>query len=370
MKNTPKEIHIIIPVWGEEYVSFFLNYSLQSQLTPNNLPFLSQQIPLVYKIYTDPNSIKIFKSSSAIVQLKSITKLELYNMEEIGILKDSFMGPISEVYNHCLTETVGQNVAIMPLTADIIYCNDFYSDSYKFISSGYRVLYKLSSIRGMKKAFFEYLENFQGFEYLDKRSFKNFFFKVMSDADRDCISKNLIYAWPSTLYWEIDENNFYSQCCHLHPIYIWAELSINRPWAEGTIDNTSFIYSICPNLKKQKIIQGDRALMMEVSSEEHFLKAVGKKRKKSALYIDHFLTNMTGRTTTRLQTYHQFLFKKILFSKGKPRFFKLLQAKIRFSYFNFKLAFLLLIPKKFKAILFKKGFKKLSRSQARTGISK
>nr|HPO08633.1 hypothetical protein [bacterium] len=45
-------VHLIMAVWGQEYVDLFLNVALPSQLSPANLPAIRHSSELLYKIYT------------------------------------------------------------------------------------------------------------------------------------------------------------------------------------------------------------------------------------------------------------------------------------------------------------------------------
>ena len=51
---------IFVTVWGERFVQKFLNFALASQLTPGNLPGLSKEADILYRIYTDRSSEPFF----------------------------------------------------------------------------------------------------------------------------------------------------------------------------------------------------------------------------------------------------------------------------------------------------------------------
>ena len=51
---------IFVTLWGEKFVKKFLDFALSSQLTPGNLPGLSKEAYILYRIYTDRASEPFF----------------------------------------------------------------------------------------------------------------------------------------------------------------------------------------------------------------------------------------------------------------------------------------------------------------------
>lgn len=337
LKTKPSEIHIIIPVWGKKYVTFFLKYSLLSQLTQDNLPFISKRIKIIYKIYSSTDFISTIQKHPNLAELKKFCSVNYVDINKNNISKLPWDVQVSACYKDALTDLYKKNAAFMPLCPDIIFCNDFYQDLYTYIEKNKKVLLRFGYNSVIEPAVRQ-ISKSPNTDWLDKKQFSKLIFECTHPIRAKSISKKLLDDWSSVTYWKIDQHNFFVQCCHQHPVYIWPQKKVME--INGTIDNSSFIYDVCPNLKDHYIFKGNEGLLIECSEFLH-PKFNNRPMRKQSIWT---FINFVFKTTSSKHVKQQFLFKKILFSEKKPSLIKLIKSNLRFFIFNLQLLSLLNSP--------------------------
>ncbi|MBT4588632.1 MAG: hypothetical protein HN884_02650 [Rhodospirillaceae bacterium] len=73
---------VFVTVWGQDFVTKYLEFSLASQLMPGNLPALAAEADIHYHIYTDRASRDYFGSS--IKKLAEFAEVHFHNYDEIA----------------------------------------------------------------------------------------------------------------------------------------------------------------------------------------------------------------------------------------------------------------------------------------------
>ncbi|MBT4937678.1 MAG: hypothetical protein HON14_00990, partial [Rhodospirillaceae bacterium] len=73
---------VFVTVWGQDFVTKYLEFSLASQLMPGNLPALAAEADIHYHIDTDRASRDYFGSS--IKKLAEFAEVHFHNYDEIA----------------------------------------------------------------------------------------------------------------------------------------------------------------------------------------------------------------------------------------------------------------------------------------------
>ena len=78
------KILLSVAVWGSDYVSTFANFSIASQLSPNNIPKLSAEHDVTYHIVTTAETADALRDHPTIVQLKQYCTIIWELIEDHG----------------------------------------------------------------------------------------------------------------------------------------------------------------------------------------------------------------------------------------------------------------------------------------------
>jgi hypothetical protein len=80
--NKSKRVVFSVPVWGEEYIKNFLEFSIPSMLARRNIPFLvSKNCVVVVNIYTSQGCIEILETSDVFKKLKTLTTVYILTID-------------------------------------------------------------------------------------------------------------------------------------------------------------------------------------------------------------------------------------------------------------------------------------------------
>lgn len=127
---------IFVTLWGERFVKKFLDFALASQLTPGNLPGLSNEADILYRIYTDRASEPFFWPG--LERLSECCDVELIFYEDIpfrhGTLSEAMMHSDPKSVKHHVQQVTSQHH--MALAADQVETTVMLMDSDFIFSDG------------------------------------------------------------------------------------------------------------------------------------------------------------------------------------------------------------------------------------------
>ena len=78
MHTQQPQFRFVTVAWGATFRDAFLKVSLPSQLSPRNLPYISQHVDGRYCIYTTPKYAEVIRQSPAYAALSKIMRAELF----------------------------------------------------------------------------------------------------------------------------------------------------------------------------------------------------------------------------------------------------------------------------------------------------
>jgi hypothetical protein len=98
--SADRRVRLLIPVWGEEYISVFCRTALPSCLSPNNLPYLVCHHSLEVIFLTRSSERNLFQSYPAYQRLASLTSISFIEIDDI---LTSYFDPAPAAYATALT---------------------------------------------------------------------------------------------------------------------------------------------------------------------------------------------------------------------------------------------------------------------------
>lgn len=226
MSNFPP-FHFAVPVWGESYVSTYLNFCLPAQLAPRNIPFLRSHSEHKYTIYTTLADHACITASPAFHSLRKVISVEIQYIDAALNGGGNKYLVKSDCYRQALENAGKCGAVVVALNADVLLANGFVQETEKLISRGKRVI-----------------------EVAGPRGLRNHIINVLSadykSSDGTCISiepRELSSLWlrnmhpqlqmhfvegpqgapfhPSHLYWAVGSEGVIIRGFHLYPIVIY-----------------------------------------------------------------------------------------------------------------------------------------------------
>lgn len=117
INNASNNLSVCIAVWGQEFIETFLNYSLSSILSENNIPFISNETKIYISIYTDKNGYKIIQQSKYFIALKEHANINFFLINGVSIVGNYIA--MNDCHRHFISNNI--NKSLMILCPDMIY---------------------------------------------------------------------------------------------------------------------------------------------------------------------------------------------------------------------------------------------------------
>lgn len=134
----PGKIHLIVAVWGPEYIGYFLSLCLRSLMASHNLPIVSGNLTLscVFKIYTYKSDEIVIRNSSVFQSLEAIMPVEFIHIE----LENRKFSLMNRCHNDAIAEARKQAAYLFFLAPDHIYSNGAFETALQLITQGAKAI--------------------------------------------------------------------------------------------------------------------------------------------------------------------------------------------------------------------------------------
>ncbi len=279
--NNSHKVCILLPVWGHEYITEFLELNLPSLLAPGNIPALAAVYPLRFTFLTRNSDIPFFENNSLISKLKSICDIDFISISDLASLR-SYSVTLTLAYDRGIKQAGEEmlNTYFIFLTSDYIMANGSLNGLMKYINKGYN---------GICSGNFQVIkENIKPFllEKIDpitqtlvieprellKHSFKNFHPIVFASMFEQTVSHNY---HANRFFMRLDHTVLASRFYLLHMLCIKPETTDYRI---GSSCDYSFIQEMCAKSVASGNIgiidSSDDYLVIEAQSKDHELKHI------------------------------------------------------------------------------------------------
>lgn len=255
---------VLVPVWGQEYIEIFLEYSLLTQVTPGNLGAIQYREQIQYFIFTRPQDAAIIEQSSAFKLLQTLVSAEVIPAVDINFNNPNFYEPFSECYKAGIQRARKDKAICIFLTADQMWAEGAFSSVFHLAKKGYRAV-MLAGPRVEAESFLPSLQ----------MRLKQSSTPWISLPPRETVQMAMdhLHPWDRSLFW--DENNlgrpasflfwsagtegFLMRCFHLHPILV--NPVCGYPDFTGTIDAGDFVQESCPDFNQVYVVNDSDHVM-------------------------------------------------------------------------------------------------------------
>ena len=240
-KNSDINFNIVLAVWGDDYISFFMEQILPLYLTDGNLfSFSRHNIDARFKIYTLPGNISSFEKYESYKQLAE--RMDV-TVTEVTSKHENKFYILSELHNFAIRESNQSNSAIIFMMPDTVLPDDSMEKLIKLRLDGFRAV-MIWGFPVQKETFCKKyaLNNTR----LSGRDFTRLSLSCThNEWEAHIWNDHIVSDSPNSFYWRFPEGNGYLiRGFHLHPIMVDpVNMDIDLHY---TID-IEYIYKACPN---------------------------------------------------------------------------------------------------------------------------
>jgi hypothetical protein len=244
MNNKLKKFKIVVPVWGENYLRTFLNYSLPSQMNQKNLIHLTKTHNIDYVVYTRATDMKMLENNHLV---KSMLSLRILRTKLIDEFEQEFNQNSnyrydlkSKIYALELQQSAMDSTPTYCLNADILFSNNFFAETIELIDRGaqaVQVFAPRTDLDAVSHYFDSSIKTASSIEISAKDLSKIWAANIHPLNEMHFVENLKSKEFhPSTLIWPIKDESYYIKSFHLYPILVKPD----KPnlTLSGTIDGT------------------------------------------------------------------------------------------------------------------------------------
>jgi len=327
-RSPPKQIRIILPIWGAQYVNLFLNYSLPTLLAPGNVPALAADLPCRFVIMTKEADVHLFRGHPAAARLQTICAVDIRIIDDL-ITAGNYSTTVTLAYQRAVVELGAaiQDTCFFFLVSDYIVADGSLARVFAHIKDGASGV-QAANMQAVDDALKQLFARLRG--AVDEREVATPApatantlyeppipglcpaepwpeFPVAVFRPRELVSFALDRLHPATianmvdfiachnahanrLFWRADPQTMIGRFYLMHMICIRPE---TNDFVISSSCDYSFIPEMCPSGNVDVISDSDDYLVMEfqpIDHERHFLRAGPLMPQKLAASLDEWAT--------------------------------------------------------------------------------
>lgn len=279
MHSSPVEnnVHILLAVWGEKFITDFLQFGLLSLLAPGNVPAMAKAYKTTFVFLTRADDVEVFMQDPSFQKLKTICDIQFIAVDEL-IVMGNHSTTITFAYDKAIRQA-GQgmlNTYFVFLTADYIMADGSFEGLIRYMKKGYSGIYAgnfqviESDIKPFLQGYIDTVDcvmQIQPRELL-KESFKFFHSITLASLYEE---RHLHNDLVNRFFLRYDKNTLLGRFYLLHMLCIKPE---TVDYQVGASCDYSFIPEMCPSGNVAIINDSDDYLVIEMQSKDHELNNV------------------------------------------------------------------------------------------------
>jgi hypothetical protein len=270
------DIHYTVAVWNRPYVDMYLNLSLPSQLSKNNLPALKDYPGAIYKIFTTKEDESYMRKHPAFKKLTSLIDTKIIAIDDVEEESrysdlDSKFSNLSVFHNDAILDADKANASIVFLFPDFVLADGTFPTLLKIRDNGYRAVMTLTLRLTRETAFPDLIKQFYSksdhcFNDSTPREMVNVGLKHLHPIEKSYFWGKGFSSFPIHAYWPVRDEGLVGRGFYLHPLLIHP--AIKGESSLITID-ADYIDRACPDLNKIYVIKdSDELTCFELTSGE------------------------------------------------------------------------------------------------------
>ncbi|MGP1397575.1 MAG: hypothetical protein ACTS3R_18890 [Inquilinaceae bacterium] len=270
--------HVVVPVWGKEYVTNFLKYALPAHLASGNLDTFGRNHGGLFRIFTKKEDYPQLESAVSYRRLCETVEVKVEFIDTMFDPQKTYLGVKyevkSQIYRQCLSDGFRVGAVVALVNADIILAKGFYEQVMAAVVRGARVV-EVAAPRASARGFKLDLDRIRkgdtatlSVEPIDlARIWYRNIHPLLKMHFVDGIKGEAFH--PSHLYWDVDGEGVIMRCFHIYPIVVYPER-----------DTVEFTTTVDDDLVDRLYLKDDQRFVArdstkifccEMSPEDHYV---------------------------------------------------------------------------------------------------
>jgi hypothetical protein len=242
----PDSFHAVVVVWGEEYISRFLDVTLPCLMAQGNVPALHAAAPFTFHLYAFTDEVEMIFSVHPLWQAFAAKfKINHVPLEKLWVTNEACMNDrylnMMAAHNH-FGHAVSRDkrAAMLYLSPDVLYSGTFFSFLVRKLREGYRVV-MCNGLRVIRKTAVELLKEVpqaaDGSISLPPADVISLFRKAEHPMFKlRYVGKGKIAVNTSLWIWEDEQRNAVLRSFHWLPVVAWPQCDFDYLKNPATID--------------------------------------------------------------------------------------------------------------------------------------
>lgn len=156
------EISVCTVVWGQPYVSFFLDVVLPTYLAPRNLPILQNEWKISFMIATNGDGVEQIRSHALYKELVEYGEIifeqfdKKYFTTNVSITDEKYQ-LMYVMHSHLIKQCIERQSVAINASPDIIICDNSLENAFKYINIEKKIVIAPCALRVNKEEVLEKL---------------------------------------------------------------------------------------------------------------------------------------------------------------------------------------------------------------------
>jgi hypothetical protein len=277
-------VYFSMVVWGDAFVSFFLEFCLPSLLAPKNIPCVQHRARSKFILHTPAADLPAIERSPAFALLKETIEVDIRLLHFQGLTPHE---ELSRCHRETMTLADASGVPVIFLSPDTIWSDGSIATVDQLLSSGKRVIF-LSSLRLVKENAEPVVRELFGSREsvelsVDARQLNKIALQYLHPTMEEYFfeSERGERLSPMALFWSAPNGDVLVHAFHQHPLLVYPK----RRFANftQTIDG-DLVKVACPDPHDHHIVQdSDEITAIELSKRSQFVEGLFDKGDSQAV---------------------------------------------------------------------------------------
>lgn len=263
-------LKIIVPVWGESFCAFFVNFSLPTLLSSNSLTLghkLASRIELL--IYSTAKDWRYLNNLPNFNRLLTLNRIHVHFFEIEGTFEHNYQKLIW-CHQKAILDSQHEDAAFFFSNADVIYANGVLDRCLNLAEQGYRSV-MIAGLRARKEPLLQTLSLKQKLDNggirIEPRELVSICLNNLHSLSKAHLVKDYGNNSLGHYYWKIGDHALLARCFHIHPLFLWPRVQGVK--FATTIDH-ELVRLAVPNEQEIWMVQdSDDIFLCEGSEENH-----------------------------------------------------------------------------------------------------
>jgi hypothetical protein len=271
-ERAAKQITLLLPVWGYQFVGRFLEFCLPTLLAPNNIPAIAQALPCRFILLSSTTDKAVIQSHPAWQALERLCRAEIQSIDDL-ITQANHTATITLAFERALRQSANalRDTCFIFLMSDYLVADGslktvletvqkgagaVLAGNFQIIAEDVVPLLRRQVDRAAQEIVLQPRELLQwSLAHLHPATIANI------------VNFGLTHnAYANRLFWRVDENSLIGRFYLMHPIAIHpevADFAVEASW------DYSFVPELCPSGNIVPLTDSDDYLVVELQRREY-----------------------------------------------------------------------------------------------------